>query len=311
MTMESGFPEMDPNSGNDPTLFHYTSAHGLIGIIKNRELWATESNYLNDPSEVSFAGTALVSLLNARIELGVSEVERDAAKAAIVLLEQSYLDPNTPDQYREDRVFITSFSRSDQSLTLWRAYGGRNGFSVGFDEGRLGEWIGQGDPTSADRDGLMAEEIERLDALDANFHLDARVQDVTYGASQVEPVFDDVMRMALEHLSPHLQEPRLREILKQLTEIKHEAFEDEREARLVLQAQGHHAADPSIRVAANGALVAYRKLVFPFEAVRSITIAPGANVSQTRHAIGSLLTRGGRGPWSHVEIRECDIPFAW
>ena len=102
----------------------------------------------------------------------------------------------------------------------------------------------------------------------------------------------------------------MREVLKRLSGVKHDAFADEREARMVLQAQ-HNADDPSIRVSLSGALVAYRKVIFPFEAVRSITIAPGANVSQTRHALGSLLTSGARGPWSHVEIRECDIPFVW
>ena len=159
--------------------------------------------------------------------------------------------------------------------------------------------------------GMGTEETERLDALEVNFHLEARIQDVSYGAAEVESILNDVMAIPFEDPRLHLQEGRLRDVLKRLSGVKHDAFADEREARLVLQAQGHHAADPSIRVSAAGALVAYSKLVFPFEAVRSITISPGANVAQTRHAIGSLLTRGGRGPWSHVEIRDCDIPFVW
>jgi hypothetical protein len=307
--MESGFSEMNLDSENEPTLFHYTSANGLIGIIQNRELWATESNYLNDSSEVSFASTALVALLKERVERGATGDELRTAQNAIAFLERSYIDPNTLHQYFEDRAFITSFSRSDQSLTLWRMYGGRNGFSIGFDEERLVDWIGHNYPSPDDRVDASVEDGERLDALEANYHLEARIQEVSYGAAQVESILDDVMRMSLEDARPHVQESRLREILKRLSGIKHEAFADEREARLVLQTQGHHAANPSIRVSASGAMVAYRKLVFPFEAVRSITIAPGANVSQTRHAIGSLLTRGGRGPWGHVDVRACDVPF--
>ena len=300
-----------PNPSDEPTLFHYTSAAGLIGIIQNRELWATESNYLNDPSEVSFASTVLISRLNERIGRGVSENELHTAQAAIALLEQAYVDPNSREQYLEDRAFITSFSRSDRSFTLWRMYGGRNGFSIGFDEERLGEWVGLGCPSSSEGVGNGIEETEKLDAFEANFHLEARIQDVSYGAAPVDSILDDVMELSSEDPSLHLQEGRLREVLKRLSAVKHDAFADEREARLVLQAQGHHAADPSIRVSATGALVAYRKLVFPFEAVRSITISPGTNVSQTRHAIGSLLVSGGRGPWGHVEIREYDIPFVW
>lgn len=298
------------NSNCEPALYHYTSAAGLIGIIKNRELWATESNYLNDPSEVSFASRALDSLLRSRIDRGATGNELTRARDAIALLERAYVDPNSFDQYREDRAFITSFSRFDHSLTLWRMYGGRNGFSVGFDQKRLLEWVGHEPPTS-DREGLSCEEIERLDALDVNYHLEARIVDVSYGVGEVESILDEAMGLPFEDGNAFGREGQLRTILKRLPSVKHDAFADEREARLVVQELGHHAVDPGIRVSAAGALVAYRRVVFPFEAVRSITMAPGANVSRTRHAIHSLLTVGGRGPWSHVEIRECDIPFEW
>ena len=179
----------NPNKSDEPTLFHYTSAHGLIGIIQNRELWATESNYLNDPSEVSFASTVLVSLLKERERgRGVSDNEVSTIRTTIALLEQAYIDTNATDQYREDRTFITSFSRSDQSLTLWRMYGRQNGFSVGFDEERLGEWIGQEYPSHTDREGIGIEETERFDALEANYHLETRIQDVSYGAAHVESI---------------------------------------------------------------------------------------------------------------------------
>jgi hypothetical protein len=223
---------------DEPTLYHYTSANGLIGIIQNREVWSTESNYLNDPSEVSFAGTVLISLLEQRISSDASQDERLTAQAAITLLKRAYVDPNSREQYREDRAFITSFSRSDKSLTLWRMYSGRNGFSVGFDEDRLREWVGHDYPSIPDREGIGAEEIERFDALRANYHLEARVQDVSYGTTQVESILEQVMEMASDGQSLHLQEGRLREVLKRLSGVKHEAFADEREARMVLQAQG-------------------------------------------------------------------------
>lgn len=54
----------------EPTMFHYTNAAGLMGMIKNREVWATGSNYLNDPTEVSFAATALAAALRERLDGG-------------------------------------------------------------------------------------------------------------------------------------------------------------------------------------------------------------------------------------------------
>ncbi|TFD13523.1 DUF2971 domain-containing protein [Cryobacterium sp. TMT1-2-2] len=269
-----------------PTLFHYTNAQGLIGIVQNRELWATETNFLNDPAEVTFASAVLVSLLKERA-LDASENERSTISATIALLEKSYVDPNTPDQYREDRTFITSFSRSDQSLTLWRMYGRQNGFSIGFDEERLLEWIGQGFPSPSDREEADLGETERLDALVENYHLEARIQDVSYRAAHVESILHDVMQVSLDDPNLDLRESLVREVLKTLSAVKHDAYADEKEARMLVQAQ-HNASDPSIRASASGSLVACRKVVFPFAALRSITIAPGANASQTRHALGSL-----------------------
>lgn len=298
---------MPASSNDEPTLFHYTNAHGLMGIIKHREVWATESNYLNDPSEVSFASETLVSLLTARLDRGVGPEEQERAESAIALLQRAYVDPHSPHQYREDRAFITSFSRSDQSLTLWRLYGGRNGFSVGFDENRLQEWIGH-DDFLRDSPEIGREEQERRAGLRANFQLNARIQDVSYGAEHVVPILNEIMALPY---GDEAHEARLREVLKKLSGVKHEAYSDEKEARMIVQEQGHHAADPSTRVSASGALVAYRKIVFPFEAVRSITMAPGTNAPQTRRAIQSLLADGGRGPYSHVDLQECDIPFVW
>jgi hypothetical protein len=36
-------------------LYHYTSPAGLMGIIRNREIWATKLHYLNDVSECGCA----------------------------------------------------------------------------------------------------------------------------------------------------------------------------------------------------------------------------------------------------------------
>lgn len=296
------------SEGADSLLYHYTSATGLMGIVKNREVWATESNHLNDPTEVSYASQVLVSLLTDHAA-GESGVERTRTEHAIELLERAYSDPNSAEQYVEDRSYITSFSRTDHSLTLWRLYAGQNGFCVGFDKGHLLEWLGHDHPTG-DRDSMYAEERERYDALVANFALAPRLQDVEYGSDPVLSVFHAVLAIPFDEGNSGANEGRLRETFKRLSGIKHEAFADEREVRLVVQ-DNYHVPDPKVRVSAAGLLVAYRSVVFPFEAVRSITMAPGANAPRTRRALNSLLSTGGRGAWGHVEVRGCDLPFVW
>ena len=292
----------------EPTVFHYTSAAGLLGMIKNREIWATGSNYLNDPTEISFAATALAAALRERLKSGDTDWER--AQAALDLL-GTYIDPNSPDQYHEDRSFISSFSRSDQSLTLWRLYGGRNGFCIGFDESHLLRWTGPDFPTHNGHD-LAGVEREEFDAaLRANYQLSAHIENVSYGAQHVAPIVAKIMSLPFDLEGSFLYEGRLRTAMNKLSSIKHPAFEDEREARLVVREVHHHAVDSDVRVSASGALVAHRKVMFPFEAVQSITMAPGANAPQQRRALEALMAQGGRDPYGHVEIRECGLPFVW
>jgi len=292
----------------EPTIFHYTSAVGLMGMIKNREIWATGSNYLNDPTEVSFAATALAAGLRERLSGGGADRER--AGVALGLL-KTYIDPHSPDHYHEDRLFISSFSRSDQSLTLWRLYGGRSGFCVGFDERQFLRWTGHDFPTSGDDELAGVEREEADDALQANYQLSAHIEDVSYGQRHVAPILAEIMSSPFGLEGPFLHEERLRTAMNKLSSIKHPAFEDEKEARLIVREVNHHAVDPDVRVSASGALVPYRKVKFPFEAVQSITMAPGANAPQQRRALEALMAQGGRGPYGHVEIRECGLPFVW
>jgi hypothetical protein len=35
-------------------IYHYTNQSGLLGILENRELWATKIHYLNDSTEFSY-----------------------------------------------------------------------------------------------------------------------------------------------------------------------------------------------------------------------------------------------------------------
>ena len=38
-----------------PTLYHYTTADALIPILQSGHLWATNSRFMNDPTELSYA----------------------------------------------------------------------------------------------------------------------------------------------------------------------------------------------------------------------------------------------------------------
>ena len=54
-------------------LYHYTNSEGLIGIIKDRALWATNLHFLNDAEEFNFATHFAVGDLIRRVAHGEHE----------------------------------------------------------------------------------------------------------------------------------------------------------------------------------------------------------------------------------------------
>src|SRR5882724_8885709 len=36
-------------------LYHYTNAQGLLGMLESKRIWATNSRFMNDPTEIGYA----------------------------------------------------------------------------------------------------------------------------------------------------------------------------------------------------------------------------------------------------------------
>jgi hypothetical protein len=115
---------------NIPTpLYHYTSQHGLLGIIQNRVIWATNLLFLNDTMEFKYA----VQMLQKRIENLKKELDQE---------EYEYLDDTSQTFTRFDNsffqkysgIYTCSFSERGDQLSQWRGYcPDGSGFSIGFD----------------------------------------------------------------------------------------------------------------------------------------------------------------------------------
>ncbi len=102
-------------------LYHYTSAAGLIGIVKNRELWATGLRFLNDQQEGVFVHNRLVvSAEQHHLFFGAKFNERQARVYRQTLNASRGL-------------YVSSLSKHPKSLTQYRMYGPPNGgYCIGF-----------------------------------------------------------------------------------------------------------------------------------------------------------------------------------
>ena len=106
------------------TLYHYTSAAGLLGIVESKSLWASGIHYLNDISEYRYAGSIARDFaarsLNADPDHAWRESFLELLDATNVILAQTM-------------VFVASLSEAGDRMSQWRGYcptGG--GFSIGF-----------------------------------------------------------------------------------------------------------------------------------------------------------------------------------
>jgi hypothetical protein len=116
-------------------LYHYTTQTGLLGIIKDRQIWATHTQYLNDRREFLHA----VDLVRGEVQRLLDE--RNTGQEAVSLARIEALNRMremllmSPEHIN---VCVCSFSEDSDSLSQWRAYGGSSGFAIGFSPEVLG-----------------------------------------------------------------------------------------------------------------------------------------------------------------------------
>lgn len=105
------------------TVYHYTSADGITGIIDKHEIWMSNTAFMNDTTELNM-------LQNANALFKDSDFRNDAVKQEWhEMLERQWLR-----EKRQTDYYMASFSKQKDSLEQWRAYGN---FCIGFDARKL------------------------------------------------------------------------------------------------------------------------------------------------------------------------------
>lgn len=100
------------------TLYHYTTAEGLKGIVESGSIWCTNAAFFNDASEIAYGlnqvDRALNTIPSDSAFVGIESVLHDAI--------QKSLD-----------VYAACFCKRGDLLNQWHSYGGRGGgFSIGL-----------------------------------------------------------------------------------------------------------------------------------------------------------------------------------
>jgi hypothetical protein len=95
-----------------PDLYHYTTPDGLIGMLRSRSIWASETRSATDTSEIGYGER----LIRETLEMEAANVPEDLRRwlSAFTLV--------VDEVARHQRIFVASFCEKGDLLEQWRAY---------------------------------------------------------------------------------------------------------------------------------------------------------------------------------------------
>lgn len=237
-----------------PTVYHYTGAGGLIGMLQSRSIWASSPLALNDLSEFDFGIRRIQQCWE----------ERKAAKPPIPTLHASIVDSLVESKAFDELkrgIYVFSASEDRDSLSQWRGYAGPRGYAVGLDTtvrlSMLEPEVDPGDPSwRGVTTGVMSQwyrvlytDAEQEKAIIALLDFTLKVISLQVASMIDEKDVDSLSRVVSSF-------PAWLATLA--AQIKHPAFSSEREVRYIASRVPHF--PESFRAGAAG-IVPYVALV--------------------------------------------------
>lgn len=268
------FTELESESPPN-VLYHYTTQEGLLGILDSREIWLTHTQYLNDRREYLHA----IDLVRKRLKMLQQSAGQDVATSEALVAMTDGLNG-----VEGHCVCVFSLSKNQDSLSQWRAYGGKNsGFSIGFSKETLFDVCKR-----------------------KSLHLAKCIYELEKQEQLVAKVVDEVLRKAIASRLPGVVNWRS-EVSKLMTEsmnqyaplLKHESFSDEGEWRLI--------SGPILPIAADFRFRAGVSTIVPYYGVSldqskqqkfspvRVVVGPTPHPDEAAHAVRLFLVR------SHME----------
>lgn len=275
---------LDPDDFLPETLYHYTSAAGLHGIVTSGKLWGTNYSYLNDSSELQY-GLSEVALPVIERRL---ETEGDTNRRSFLMSIRKSLDATAGGI----DFYLTCFCQAPDLLSQWRGYGAASGrFCIGFNaESLLCETkaIKMNSGVVIYEQGKQRRKVETA--------LDTTLETLTQGRAN----HDAFLAATADEL--------VRKLLQELCFFKHPGFKEENEWRMA-----HFAHDgSSVQVRPSGGLL--KPFIDMVETSSDSTTLPITEIivghsrmgPLAKKSVGLLLKSHG---YNDVEVRESKVPF--
>jgi len=275
-------------------VYHYTNSAGVLGILTSRALRLGDVEFMNDAEELVFARATVISDLEARAQdlwpAGVEDKEQSEnwARAQIIRGVVDELQHGLDVSARTYHAYATCFCERPDLLSQWRGYAGEGGYALGFRTSQLNELA-----TSAETRG--AGEFGRF-------------VKVRYGLDDARGILADVVGKVAPYAKAHMGVEAWHEfmynVLPLVATIKHPAFVEEQEWRLLVLSYGL-SDSVAFRTSRIG-LVPYTTLAFPDNAIASVVVGPGYYPDVRRTGMTQLVGSLGL---ENVEVQASAAPL--
>ena len=225
-------------------LFHYTTKDGFLGIIKNKQLWASHILYQNDYTEYNLA----LDILKETINNNTSVLEQCSIDTSLLLDEMSKL--------LNKSIYVISLSEEKDLLSQWRGYANSNpGFCIGFRKYYLNDMI------KTDNNIVIAKCI--YDRAKQNSFM-------------LELLVDSVGKIKNATMDPNfvLSSQIAFRLMNYAPLIKHEKFKEESEWRIIISNKNHKDQNFDIRTGKSFFIPYYKLDFYKQEAIGDIIIGP-------------------------------------
>lgn len=286
---------------NTKKIYHYTTIQAFFNGIVTKEdicLWATNAQYLNDPTEL--VGFKIIQFL----------LDREYSK---VILQKMF--KSTADGY-----FVTSFSSHSDNLPMWSMYGANGtGISLGFDRKKIESNIEDAivkcyyvQEDSIIKTVFGVENVDELDKfLIPQTQNPTKKEILTYFTKSIFDIFvliylaknqyykyENEIRLITNLKSINIEDYSTPESIKKLysrllkNEFNIEILEEERK-RIKYRIKNNH-------------IVPYIEHHLPKETLSEIIIGPNNNMDLSEKSLRTYLDHLG---YEHVKIKRSKVPY--
>jgi len=230
-------------------LYHYTNLDGLLGILQNKNLWATQYKFLKDYSELVLMKDKLIEYLFPRMIEKFRKLIKQGNDFQKAIDQKGGLDQFVRDKtkitvdeaYRAigEDFYIVSFCGEDKDsyvnsngrLSQWRGYGVGGGIALVFDPYKLKE--------------ILKIEIDKYSYEFLSFNSVIYSDDEMKFKRELSPKLDNFAEYTVQYIVFSKQEPPddtkvFSSFTECISRYKHRGFKEENEVRIVTLPDFHN-----------------------------------------------------------------------